>query len=96
MQLLNCINLPKVPGLSGPDNYYNRIWYLEAEYECDDDCNHLPPVLVDYLGGLHKAFEDLVCVKLQASRLPAYRHARDCDITSQLGGINSLPSLMEG
>lgn len=95
VHLVRRLDFPEVPGLSGPDDYYNRIWWLEADYECDD-CNLLPPVSVDYLDGLHKAFEDLVCVKLQASGLPAYLHARDCDITFELGEMDDLASLMEG
>uniref|UniRef100_A0A7S3L2U9 Uncharacterized protein n=1 Tax=Amphora coffeiformis TaxID=265554 RepID=A0A7S3L2U9_9STRA len=85
VDFLRRVDLPedKTP----PHKYFNRIWWVKAEYECDGDCNLLPPVLAfTHDHGLHKAFEDLVCLKLKDSGLPAYHKARYCEIAFGFSG----------
>lgn len=96
VEFLRRIDLPDDPASTGPKDYYDRIWWMKAEYECVDNCKRLPPVAATLDHGLHKAFEDLVCLKLQASGLPTYHHSRDCDIAFALEGITDLFPLMEG
>lgn len=79
VQLQRRLDFPEVPSAVGPRDLFNRIWFIKATYECND-CHRLPPFYVQERS-LHKAFEDLVCLKLKTSGLPAYRKASDCEIS---------------
>ena len=71
VDFLRRVDLP-VNKTPPPQKYINRIWWVKAEYECDGDCNLLPPfVAFTHDHRLHKAFEDLVCLKLKDSGLSA-------------------------
>lgn len=99
VEFLRRVDLSEDPDSTGPNDYYNRIWWIKAEYECQG-CNHLPPADTDSFyftldQSLHKAFEDLVCLKLKTSGLPTYHSSRDCDIAFILqDGVSDLLPLM--
>lgn len=86
VEFLRRIDLPENP--TPPQEYFDRMWWVKADYECDTgDCRLLPPVdAFPRDEGLHKAFEDLVCLKLKDSGLPAYKKARYCEVSF---GLNS-------
>jgi hypothetical protein len=89
VELVRRLDFPEEPCATGPNDLFNRIWFIEADYECSDKCNRLPPFFA-LESGLHKAFEDLVCLKLKTSGLPAYHKVSDCEISFVLDDPNEI------
>ena len=94
VELVRRVDIPETAATDSSSDFYNRIWTIKAHYDCEK-CGRLPPVFT-LERGLHKAFEDLVCLKLNASGLQSYAKASDCEIAFALNDVEEAFQSIQG